>query len=508
MPHPHRPVAERSADAIARLYVIWIGSTCLLLLVLLLVIFLLRGELSRQNTSIAALVTRIDALETDLAAARQSPSQRNVGQLPVRDTPRTTTQPAPATKPTANAAPPSVSPAQALNDADVQRELARLLRLGDLGRPEIADRVAALALLARVERAAPPPQLQAATLSRLALAALLCGQAERAAGYAQQAERAGQAALDYLVESARASLDDGSIAQARAAAARAHELSPSAECAIVFAAALAENSEFSFAGDVAESVQDWSSLSPDDCVRLANAFVELEWWSELTKLMPRVARLPSRLHVERERLQGIDLVQHGSFADAATVFESVLGKRPNDAGAQRWRAISLLRSGQAEAARREFLALAERLPTERPARYWLGVLAQRAGNLDEARAYWQRCVELAAGYAPAWEGLGLLSLNQNDLATATEQLGKAVQADPRRASSQFLLGLCHAKAGRRGPAADALKAAIDRDIAFLDEARSAEAIRRLFEPRELENLRGEPASQPVRRARASKEDSR
>ncbi|MBL8878879.1 MAG: tetratricopeptide repeat protein [Phycisphaerales bacterium] len=505
MPQHHRHVTDRSADAIARLYVIWIGSTCLLLLVLVLVIFLLRGELSRQNGTIGALVTRIDEVEKQLAAQRDRPP-RATTQAPPRESPSTTTRPATTTKPIANSALPAPAQNQPLDDAGVQRELARLLRLGELGRPELADRATAMALLARLERAAPP--LQPPTLGRLALAALLAGNSDRAAAYAQQAESAGQAALDYLVESARLALDEGRAADARPAAARAHELSPSAECAIVFAAALADNVEYSAAGDVAESVQDWSALSPDDCMRLAGTFVELEWWPELSRLMPRIARLPSRLEFERERLRAIELIQHGSYADAASALELALGRRPNDAGAQRWRAIALLRSGQPDAARREFLALVERLPNERAARYWLGVLAQRAGNFDEARAYWQRCVDLAAGYAPAWEGLGLLSLNQNDLATATEQLGKAVAGDPRRASSQFLLGLCHAKAGRRGSAADALKAALDRDIAYLDEARSAEAIRRLFEPRELENLRGDLATQPARKNRAAKEDSK
>lgn len=504
-----RPTVDRSADAIARLYVIWIGSTCLTLLVVVLVIFLLRGELSRQNLAIRALAERMESLESRLATSRPTGPARVTPPV-THDPPVAAAQPnSTTTRPTAANPPLVVAPTAppvvgALNEAAVEQEIGKLLRLGDLGRPEISDKASAMALVARVDKSAAPSQFKPPTLGRLALLALLTGRADRAAAFAQQAESGGQPAVDYLVENARTALDEGRIADARAAASRAYELSPMAECAIIHAAALVADVQYEIAGDVVEGVRDWTTLSPDDCIRLANVFVELEWWPELAKLIPRVTRLPAKLEAERERVKAIDLVQHGNHTEAIAILDLLVQKHKDDQTARNWRAIALLRSGQKDAARRGFAEVIEHAPNNLAANYWLGVMAQRDGNLDEARANWQHCVESAPGYTPAWEGLGLLALNQGDVTIGTERLTKAIETDSRRASAQFLLGLAHAKAGRRGPAADALRAAIARDPQYLDEARASEAVRRLFEPRELEGLRGEPTSQPSRKIHSSR----
>lgn len=491
--------ADRSIDAISRLYVFWIATTALLLLLLLLVIFMLRGELTRQNTAIRSLSERADAAEARiqlLEAGAAGSRGGNSSASPATDSGAgrpgaATTRPAASATQPAAAAPPD----DRLDETAVERDVARLLRLGEAGRPELSDRAAAAALLVRMERESLLDRCRAPTLARLALMALLTGRSDLAADLARRAESAGQPPIDFWVESARLALDRGDVAEARTASERAYVLNPHLECTIVHAAALVAAGEWAQAAQLADTVRDWTALSPDECARLAVVFIELDWWGALEQLMARVQRLPPRLEPERERIRAVELIQRDAHTEAIALLEYVLRRFPDDRFSQRWRAIALLRAGQPEAARRALLGLAESDPTDIRARYWLGVLAQRAGNADEARAYWQRCVELSPRFAAAWEGLGLIALNQGELAAAVQLLTTACEAAPRRASAFFLLGLCHAKAGRRDEAAPALRTAIALDARYLDEARTAEAVRRLFEPREIESLRGEPVTQ-------------
>lgn len=497
-----RSATDRSLDAVSRLYVFWIVSTAMLLLVLLLVIFLLRGELTRQNLAIRGMSDRINQAENQIrqlesggsAARSGSPavSPGSTGADALRPGASTTRPTSAATQPAAAAPHGGGS-----DEAALERELARLLRLGERGRPELSDPAAAAELLDRIERESSIDRYRAPTLARLALLALLTDRSSIAADLARRAESAGQPPLDYWVESVRLALDRGNNAEARGVSERAYERNPHVECRIVYAAALAADGELLLAAQVAETVRDWAALSSDACARLAGVFIELEWWDALEQLMPRVQRLPSSLEPERERIRAVSLVQRGSLTEAIALFEFVLQKSPEDRFSQRWRAIALLRAGQPESARRALLGLAESDPADTQSRYWLGVLAQRAGNVEEARAYWQNCIDLSPRDAAAWEGLGLIALNQGELAAGEQLLTTACESDPRRASAFFLLGLCRAKAGQRDAAADAMRTAIALDVRYLEEARAAEAVRRLFEPREIESLRGEPVSQAV-----------
>ncbi len=526
---PPPPSQEPSTGMFERLYVLWIVSSLMLVLLVVIVTVLGSGRLRRHAERISQQSQAIERLREELSQTRRElldlkklSQNYGTGVAPVSPPPRSArAQPMPpssADQPLVSEQPvrdgQPESPASRVPEHAIKALLQSAIRRGNEGLDELGDRPTAEEALRLGLDAVGGAAWSGETWARLAALARLLDRDVPAETFAANARADKQFPRAYYELSARRRLAQGRAPEAIVfarllLAGRPHD--PAGALLLAEGYRLKQDPA---AADVAlEDLRNVERLSLADKLRLARCFVALERWERLDALLaslgnvggtaPRAVAVPEAASAQVNYLRAVLAIQRGQLPEALAILDNLLSEprpsasgqpapglpAPDDYELRTWRGVALLYAQQFQAAR-EALAVSEKYPDRPEAWYWLGVLELRAGNTDQAVPYLEHALAASYGFAPAWEALGTLALNQGDLATALEHLTKAVNANPRRASSHFLLAIIHAKASRPAEAAEALRTAFRLGPSLLETAKQTEVISRMFSADELDALAG------------------
>ncbi len=517
-PSPSAPGPRRwgsAPDAVERLYVYWVVSTVLLVLVLLVVIILTRGMLHRQTQVLASLEQRVAALEVAQQQTEALAGQP-VEQLPVRPGPPTVTPPVRVEVPPAAVTQPAAQAPVPAADL-LEAQLTELLSAAEQG--VVLDASAADELLDMVMRHGAAADWQPAIWTRLATLARLREQDALAEALAQRGLAAGPEFVRYLEVSIRGLLQRGVAEDALRLARQLHEqTNGSAVARLLLAAALTSSHQPAAADELLENLTDVSELGVADRLLLARLLLHLERGRRLDEVLNQIVEVPAELTAEHSFLTAVAMTGAGRTVEALAILDWLAGlpepqvttegsvsggwlvPRPTAYEIHVWRGVTLMFAQQVEAARQALnyaVALDQRQPE---ATYFLGVLEARCGRRQMAESHLRNTLTGTPGYPPACEALALLEMEDGRISLALEHLRQALSVNPRRAGAYFLLGVAYARIGQAEPAADALRQAFHLDPVYLEEARHTEALLRLFTVTELEGLAAEPvesAAEPV-----------
>lgn len=504
-------------DSIERVYVLWIATTLGLLLLISILALLGGGRLRRQAQVIDSLNERVAAVESELArrpASRAIPTPANSEAAPARDEPQSEPppreEPAP---PSASAAPtgavphfetPPVDASQeptsiALGEPELRRVLPMLVRV-DLEHGFALGDAEAAAELVQALRNGTAVAESGATCAEVAVLAELCGESDLAAAFARRAAQLGDVPVAFLEVAARRRLAAGRPAAARPAADDWVDAAPGSSAARVCAAAAWIDGPGADRGAAAARIAsgvDVAALSEFDQARLGRLAARLELWALMGVVAGVAAGWSPGLADERDFVRAVQRVQSRDYPAAVAIFDSLAARRPDDYDAATWRGVALLEAGSlAEAA--AALDHAQQTPQRPEAWYWRGVLAARRAEAAEAARLYEAALAADPRYAPAHEGLATLAMNDRDLARAAEHLALALQSEPGRGQTHFLLAVVYARGGQRSEAVAALRAAVAIDPAWLATARETEALVRLIGEEELKGLAAGPVEGELR----------
>ena len=506
---PTRPPTRSTPDVVERLYVLWIVSTLLLVLLIIVLSLFVSGRLRRQTEALSSLSESLQTLELRVAAVEDlrlipdappaSRPDRAAEEVPARNVEDEETNAGPRETSTA----PTEAAATVLSDAQVNEALDRVLRRVEAGEPAVSDAAAAGAVLETALRDAVAARWSGATWARLAVLARLLNRHEAADSFARTAGAAGADLGEYAEVSVRVLLELRRAAEALPHADFLASQGPMpARTALLVAAVFVGNGRAADADRALDGVTEPASLPDLEKILLGRLLVAAERWPRLEALLATLDEVDDEFLSQRDYLHAVALIQRAegpqAFVEALAILDDLLERRPEDYDVRIWRGVALLQARQFEAARLAFEGAA-RLVARPEAWYWQAVLEINSGHAENAGEHLQRALATSADFAPAWEALGTLAMNQGDVPGALQHLSNAIQANPRRASAHFLMAVASAKGLDREAAAKALAAAFELDGLWLEKAAQTEVIRRMFSDAELAELLGEtPASQPAR----------
>jgi tetratricopeptide (TPR) repeat protein len=480
------PNGEPSSETLTRLYALWMIGALLLVLLVVVLALLGTGRLRLHAQRISEQTDAIEQLREDLSRTRRELAELKAGP-PAR--PQTAQEPSPPTTPEAAGELPDTdqTPPTATDQAIAGRLDAALQtdeQMGyELADPEVADQVLQEGL-SEVGDAT----WSGRTWARLAVVARLLDRDGPADTFAHKAIATGEFPRDYYELSVQRMLAQGRATEAIVFAGRLRAERPdNPRAALLLAEAYCLQPDLAAADAVVETLDRGQDLSPSLKLRLGRLLVALERWNRLEALLNSFGEVRPEDLSQLNFLRAVLAIQRNRLAEALAIFDNLLAEHPEDYDIRTWRGVALLAARQFQAAR-QALAHSRAFPGRPEAWYWRGMLELRAGNDDEAVTFFEHALAASQRYAPAWEALGTIALNRGDLPTAVQNLQNAVAANPRRASTHFLLSIVHAKTLQPTATADALRTALRLDPSLLEQAQQTEVIGRLFTPEELEAL--------------------
>lgn len=511
---PSQPPPRRNSPpptgALERLYVYWLASTIVLLLMMVVLAALIGGALRSQDARITALEKRLASPVPPPAHATPAPSQ-----VTTRPAQPSAPPPAPPTAPDRAAVPPpsttaAAPPATAPSEPEIRARLERVSGGEPVTISEVADRSGAGALLDEALVHIARARWSGETWERLASLARLLGRDANAEAFARRAALEGSALAQYREVSVRSLLARGRAADALPLAedlADATTGEPTAR--VLLATALLGTGRPTAAEQVLADLGDPDVLDPRDRLLLGRDLLALEQWDRLASLLDGLEDVPPEAAGERQFLTALVLVRRGRLAEGLAMLDYLAGQLPPaGSGAAAglspaphdvllWRGVALTQAEQPDAARAALQAAAELDPSRPEAHYRLGLLEQRLGRTGPARAHLENAVALAPQFAAAWEALAIMAFNDGDMTATLQNVFRALDVAPRRASSHFLAALAQARLDRREAAAGALIVAFQLDPTLLEEARQTETLLRVFTPQELERLAAPATTAPA-----------
>lgn len=518
---PNRPRARPRTPADDRRAAVWLVAGLLAAILLVVAALLVGGHIRRQaltiehyRSTIEELSQRLHAIEqaahrARLEAPASEPDVQPLAPSPTEPASAPATAPAPD-EPAAAPQPDPLTvaePRPVQTDADVRRALDRLLRPADESPLALVDRAAAETFLDEVRGSGDQVRWSGATLARLAALARLLGRDGAAEWFAVRAASAGTFPAEYHEIAVRQLLAAGRAAEASIAARRMLEGGATHPTTLsLLAAALALHGDAAGADEVLSRLTDAEirDLHPHDRLRAAQALAAVEDWDRLETTLAALGAVAASAGPDVAFLRAVLAIQRGRPAEALGILDYLLARDADNYDLLTWRAVALLEARQFDAARAA-LVLAERNPQRAEAWYWRGVVELRAGAPDVAAPYLERAIVASPRFAPAWEALAAASLALADQATeagaddvarshldaAVRALSVAIEANPRRGSTHFLLAVAHAKAGRVDQCAAAMQTAALLSSRWIEVARGTPIIARLFLPEELDALAAE-----------------
>lgn len=502
---------RRAQDSLARLYALWVLSTLLLVLTLVILVFLgiarlnaIAERLSEQAQRLTRLeraVLQLESRAASISADRLSPALPVVPPetAPASSPPAGTRAPASAPAPALPGQPVLPSrpalPVVALDDEALVERLNALLPLSAPARDEIADASGADALLDAALAQAAHADWRGRTWTHLAWLAHLRERAADAEQFLNHAAAVGDTGAAYFELAGRRLLARGRAADAQALA-RRWAMTDRTDPRATLLRAEAELAGGSYGGaeTAVAALADASALSPADQLRLGRVLIGLEDWPALAALLDRLGPVEDALAAERDFQRAVRRLQDRHFAEALAILDALAETRPDALEVQVWRGAVLVAANQLDAARAALDAAAQRDPADGQAAYHRGLLSLRSNDASLAREHLQAAIDRSPQLLAAWEALGIVELNAGNPAAAVERLMRAVELHPRRAPTHFLLALAHAKLARAEPAEAALKAAFALQPDLLEQAVASEALTRLIGPERIRALAGAAAS--------------
>ncbi len=515
----NRPQPRR--DVLERLYVYWLVSTVLLILVAIVFAVFARGALTRQAAAMDKLAGRVAALEGTVQRLQAATSRQNEPSPIAERSPGPVAAPKPAQpaqppSPEAEAQPPSgaasggqpaTTPATA--ESAIRARLDEVVAPGPVAPADVVDPQGAAALLESALQQVGRARWSGQTWSRLAVVARLLGRDTAAEAFARRASAGGEPLIEYNEVSARSLLARGRPNDALPLIEKLVEqtaASPTSQ--VLLAAALLATDDPAGADETAATVEGVDDLGPRDKLMLARVLFALEHWQRLQAVLAALEDVPDDSAAEHDFLQAVSLARGGRTVEALAILDYLVAHPPQTArgddappswptpGPDRyeievWRGVTLMYAPQQEAARAVLTEAAQLDPTRSDAYYYRGMLEIRAGQNDQARTYLESALANSARLARAWEALAYLDIGAGNVDRALEHLAKAIEIDSRRASAHFLTAIARAKISQRELAGVALRAAFRLDESYLAEAKQADVLLRLFTPGELDALAGQ-----------------
>lgn len=537
MPAPERPPARPNlprptSDAVERLYVYWLVSTALLLIVMLIVGILLRGALHQQASAVIELSERVAQLEESGrslpgAPARRSPDadERRVASPPAtRETaPPSVARPTTRTsQPSSVVLPPAAASAPVLLSEDaLDAALDEVISAEAATPDDVLDPNQGRELLDNAVKSAAGAGWSGAAWSRLAVLARLLGRDAVAKVCMERARAGGDQLIAYDEISIRELLARGRAQEALPIAARLVERTAGAPTeSVLLAATLLALDNPASADEAVESIHMHLVLGAYDRILLGRVLFNLEHWQRLDALLATLREVPASLTAEYSFLTAVSLARSGRTVEALAIFDGLLPTAPRvrettSAAASApvagwpmpcpdryeievWRGVTLMYAQQPETARQVLQQTAESNPGRPEAQYYLGLLEARAGRPQIAAVHLKNALANSARMAPAWEALALLEIDSGQVNLALEHLGKAIAVNPRRASAHFLMAIAEAKLSHAEQAADALRQACRLDDHIIKEAKQTDVLLRLFTPEEMDGFVAGPSTRPAR----------
>ncbi len=469
MPMPvTRPTdRESTPEKLQRLYALWMISSLLLVLLVIVLTLLTTGRLRRQAQAISEQAGAIEQLRDDLSRTRQDLAQlRGAAFAPTpaaREPRAASVEPAPA-EPAADveasqavAAPATVAANQRITSL-LEAALQKSDRLGyALADPEAADQALREGLQTSDDRL-----WRGETWTRLAVVARLLDRDGPADMFALKATEANVFPWDYYEVSARRMLTQGRPGEALIFTNRLRAERPTEPRAgLLLGEAYCARYDFAAADLAIAALAGGDQLDPHGRLRLGRLLVELERWDRLEVLLKGLKQTERLDSAQLNFLHAVLAIQQNRLPEALAILDNLLAEQPGDYDFRTWRGVALLAARQFQAAR-EALAVAGAHPDRPQAWYWRGMLELRAGSPDDAIPFFQNGLAASQRYAPAWEALGTIALNRGDLPSAMQNLEQAIEANPRRAAAHFLIAIIQAKTLRPTATADASNGATGR----------------------------------------------
>jgi tetratricopeptide (TPR) repeat protein len=528
-PAPHPTPPRPAPGAVERLYVYWLVSTGLLLLVMLIVAILMRGTIVRQAVLIGDLSDQVADLQQEIRDVQAAPRERvrpDVAPLP-REVPPS--RPPPETPPVAPPPPasttaPRTPPAPEIRipaDSAVRAQLEELVSDDPKTPSDVTDPQAAAELVESALRYGGRAQWSGSTWLRLATLARLLGHDAAAEIFAEQGHTGGEPLVVYEEVSVRSLLARGHAPEALPIARRLSEhtqASPTSQ--VLLAATHLALDDLASADEVLETLPVPVVVHTYDKLLLARVLLALEHWPRLGAVLSTVRNVPPELNAEYSYLLALADAYTSRTVEALAILDGLLGELPPGSAAHAvpgtrpsgpwpWpqpdrydieaaRGLALLLARQAEAARQVLQQAAELDPRRADADYNLGLLEAQARRSDLAKSFFKNALARSPQLAGAWEALAALEINDDHVEQALPDLAQAVRINIRRASTRFLMAIAHAKLSQKELAAEALRITFQLDENYLAEAKQADVLLRLFTSAELDELATEPTPAGLR----------
>jgi tetratricopeptide (TPR) repeat protein len=501
------PDSKRPADAVERLYIYWLASTVLLLLIAIIVILFARGAVARTRQLEDRVVVLEQTVE-ELRAPTASPAQP--APPPAQPAPNQPAEPAPPRETRPPVAPPArteVPTTPALPplppESAVQAQLRTLVQSDPVTIYALTDPGAARELVSAAWTGLERADWSGDTWSGLAVLARLIQQSRPAEAFAQRAADANAPLAAYWEVSTRVLLARRRATDALQYAQSLLQSTNADPTAVVLLAdALYSAGQIGPAVEVLRALDNFAALHVADKLRLARLCVDLEYWPELHSVLATIDNVPEALTPERNFLYAVSKAhstERSDLTEALAIFDYLLANppaparhnvpwpvpTPDEYDIRVWRGVTLANSGQADAARETLGQAAAANPGRPEAPFQLGIVEMQRGNYQAAREYLNNAVARSARMVPAWEALALLELDAGNVDAALSDLAEALKVNPRRASAHFLQAIAYAKRSQPDEARQALEATFALDPSYLDKACQTDVILRLFSADEL-----------------------
>ena len=468
-----------SPIAVDRLYVLWIISSLMVVLAVVVIALITGGHLRRQTDALIEQAASIETLRNDLAALQERVAGLQEIEPPPQPKPATERPrpAAPAPEPPAPAqSPPSSTPGPA---RQIDALLDTALAVDRAGHPALRDSSAAQRALAKAQAASElPPK----TNARLALAAALMGQHRAAELFASRAATHGAAPNAYYEFITREHLAAGRALEATVFARRLRtELPQDPKANLLLAAALASTGDLGSAGEALREIRADKELHFDDRLLLAALLLETEQVPRLGEVLAGLADAAPARVPEVNYLRATYAILRNQLVEGLAILEELLADRPDDDGLQVLQAAALIKAGRHDEAR----ALLKAVEPGPDAAYWLGTVELQDGNVAQAIAAFQQALNAAPRHSPAWEALATIALNDGDLPSAGTYVDNAIAANPWRASPHLLRAIVKAKSEQPDEARASLRTAVQLDPLLVEPATQAEVLHPLASAEEL-----------------------
>ena len=486
--NPHEAHEDGSPIAADRLYVLWIISSLVVVLVIIVGGLMTSGSMRRYERALDQQSAAIDELRGDLETLQKQVlklSERKQAEpaRPARDK-----QPASPKPPeSSQASPTPTEPATEQTQPPAPTNaLAALLdqavAIDNAGRPALKDMAAAQEAL---EQAQIAPNLTGRLCARLALVAALAGESQLAERFAIQAMNSGTPPVAYYEYATRQNLAADRITEATVFARRLREALPeNSRANLLFAAALSRSGDWANAGTGLQRVHEPERLSFDDRLLFGTLLLKAERWAPLQALLAGLSDAPPARLEDVNRLRAGFAIHRNHVVEGLAIADELLAQKPEDNELRILRAAALIGANQLDAARTQ---LQDVKPTPE-AWFWLGILELHSNDAERAIAALQQTLEEEHRHSPAWEALATIALNDGDLPSAGTYVDNAIAANPWRPSPHLLRAIVKAKANQREQARESLATAVQLDPTLIETAAQADILQSIATTEELRAL--------------------